>query len=135
MKIGPKSLTVLFQNSSFVRFLLVGVWNAFFSLFLFYLLIFFLGDKEYELVLFVTFAFSTLQSYSTQKFLVWRQREVRIREFSHFLATSIGQYLLNALFMFLLVSEIHLSPKFVQVPVSFAIAIGSYLYFKNKVFK
>ena len=122
------------DNYQLLRYLLVGSWNAFFSLSSFYLLLHVVGDNFYEQSLLITFFVSTLQSYLTQRAFVWRTGVRDIREFFHFFAVCLVQYFANAGVLYLLVSIAGLSPKFCQIPVSFLIALASYLYFKTKVF-
>lgn len=122
------------RRFTFLRFLMVGAWNAFFSLILFYSLIYILGDRQYQIVLVTTFLISTIQSYITQKYFVWKLKGRRLREFIHFAMTSTAQYAANAIIMYFLVSELRFSPKVMQIPVSFFIAVGSYFYFKTRVF-
>jgi putative flippase GtrA len=117
-----------------IRFILVGGWNAGFSLGLFYLIVFTAGPRWYQLALFCTFVASTCQSYATQKIFVWRTKRIEVREFMHFFLVCLAQYVINAAVLLLLVDGIHLSPKLMQLPVSFSIALGSYIYFKKRVF-
>lgn len=135
-KMNPISLSrsLLRKRFTFLRFMVVGAWNASFSLILFYSLIYILGDRQYQIVLVTTFLISTIQSYITQKYLVWKLRGRRFREFMHFAMTSTVQYVANAIIMYLLVSELRFPPKVMQIPVSFFIAVGSYFYFKTRVF-
>lgn len=133
-KFDDVRIKVFAPKWKFLRFLLIGGWNAFFSLSLFYFLLYFLKTNFYELALFITFLVSTFQSYLTQTLFVWRNGIFLIKEFSHFLLVCTTQYLINAGAMLILVSGLHFSPKLMQIPVSLGIAVGFYLYFKNKVF-
>lgn len=129
-----KSVKV-WAKSRILRFLVVGLWNAFFSLGLYYLLLFFLGTQYYEIALFISFVFSTLQSYFMQKKYVWISNSGEGTQLPHFILVCISQYLLNAITMYFLVSKLQLSTKIMQIPVSFVIAVLSYFYFKSKVFR
>jgi len=117
------------------RFIFIGGWNAFFSLAFFYILIMTLGDSWYQIVLLITFIASTFQSYFMQKLFVWRKKNSTSKEFIHFFLVCTVQYLLNAGLLFLLVTYLKFSPKILQLPVAFLLALGSYIYFKNRVFR
>ena len=129
------SLRRALGNNSFLRYFLVGGWNAFFSLSFFYISIIFFGNSLYEVILFITFLVSTIQSYSSQKFFVWKRERANAKEFLHFFAVCGVQYLINSALLFVLVGLLHYSPKIMQLPVSIFIAISSYFYFKKRVFK
>ena len=116
------------------RFLVVGCWNAFFSLIVFYFFLFVLGNDFYQFSLLISFILSACQSFLTQSILVWKSQIRDGRRFTHFFLVCLTQYAINALVMFLLVSIFGFSPKLIQVPVSFSIAIGSFFYFKFRVF-
>jgi putative flippase GtrA len=125
-----------FQNPKWriLRYLIVGGWNAVFSLSIFYGLLIILGNRWYEPVLFIAFILSAIQSYTTQKLFVWTKKKSQWREFFHFFLVCAVQYAINASLLLLLVNTFHLSPKLMQFPLSVCIALGSYLYFKKKVF-
>lgn len=122
-------------NSRIFRFLVVGLWNAFFSLGIYYLFLFCFGTGAYEIALLISFVLSIMQSFFTQKRFVWHSKDFELTQFFHFSLICTMQYLLNALSMYLLVSQAHLSAKLMQIPVSFTIAVLSYFYFKSKVFR
>ena len=118
-----------------LRFVLVGGWNAFLSLALFYVLVFSLGNSWYQKALLITFIASTLNSYFMQKFFVWQRVDSSLVEFGHFFIVCAFQYFMNALILFFLVKYLNYSPKVIQLPLSFLIAILSYFYFKTRVFR
>jgi putative flippase GtrA len=121
-------------NSQFLRFLIVGCWNAFFSLTIFYCLIYSLGEKNYQFSLFISFICSTVQSYLMQKRFVWNSLKMDFRQFFHFCLVCTLQYFINVVLMYGAVSLLKFSAKEAQIPVSFTIALLSYLYFKTRVF-
>lgn len=135
MKIHRIFYTFLENRSNLVRYLFIGAWNATFSLTFYFAVLYYFGDSLYQLTLFLTFIVSTMQSYLTQNFFVWRLRKFSYKQFGHFFVTCVIQYFLNALAMYFLVSRFHLSPRTMQIQVSFYIALGSYFYFKNRVFQ
>jgi putative flippase GtrA len=118
-----------------LKYLLVGLWNASFSLATFYALLFALSGKRYQLALLISFLLSTLQSYSSQSFFVWHTSIRSLRRFFHFFVVCLAQYAINAIGLFLLVKLTSLNPGILQIPVAFTVALGSFVYLRLKVFR
>lgn len=80
-----------------LRYLLVGAWNTLFSIILLYALFFFFSNKYYEYEFGATFGISTVQSYITQRMLVWKSLTSPKFEFSRFFVSTRSQYILNSI--------------------------------------
>ena len=112
----------------------VGTWNAVFSLFIFYLFLFLMGNNFYQIALLISFILSASQSFLSQSIFVWKSPIRSWKRFTHFFAVASIQYAANALIMLILVSQFPFPPKYCQLSVSFGIAVGSYFYFRTRVF-
>ena len=129
------TLTNKFENRQFLRYLIVGIWNACFSILVFYAFLYFFGFEKYQFAILFTFFLSTIQSYLSQSKFIWRQPLLDAKRFAHFGMVCLVQYLCNAFLMFICVALVRIPPNFSQIPVSSFIAISSYFYFKTFVFQ
>ena len=123
------------QANSIFRYLLVGMWNALFSVILLYVLFYFFTSRYYEYELGINFVLSTVQSYTTQRIFVWGSSTSRKIEFPRFLAATSAQYALNAIVLFLAVHVFKLSPKYAALPIMLTITCCFYFVNRNLVFR
>ena len=117
------------------KYLLVGIWNAIFSLSFYYFLLSLLSNKNYQLALLISYIISTLQAHYSQRKLVWKSSTPYLRELVWFSAGVVGQYLVNAFLLLFLVEILNISPKTSQPFVAILVAALSYFYNKDRVFK
>jgi len=121
-------------NSVF-RYLVVGAWNTLFSVTLLYMLFFFFNNKFYEYELGATYLLGTVQSYTTQRLLVWKSSTSPKTEFSRFVVATISQYLLNSVILYFAVHGLKWKPTFAALPIMLTITCGFYFVNRNIVFR
>lgn len=117
------------------RYVLVGIWNACISLSFFYILLKLLGHTHYQMVLAISFILSTIHSHLTQRSIVWKSSAPYIGELFKFANGTIGQYIINALLLQLMVGYLQFSAAFSQPAIAILVALISFVYFKSHVFK
>lgn len=122
-------------NSKHSRYLLVGIWNALFSLSFYFFLLWFLNKNNYQIALFISYVFSTVQAHFTQRNLVWRSKAPYLPEMSKFAVGVVGQYFANAIILFVAVEIGKITPFLAQPAVALIVALGSYFYNQKHVFK
>ena len=113
-----------------LRYLVIGAWNTVFSLVLLYSFFYVFTNKYYEYELGLTYLLSTVQSYRSQKRIVWKSRIPSRSEFLRFIIGAISQYLLNSLFLYLAVHDFNMPPGLVALPV--VLSVTGCFYFVNK---
>lgn|GEM_PF-1080582 len=123
------------RTNSIFRYLLVGMWNALFSVILLYVLFYMFSSKYYEYELGINFILSTVQSYTTQRVFVWSSSGSRKLEFPRFFAATSAQYALNAIALFLAVHFFKLQPKYAALPIMLSVTCCFYFVNRNLVFK
>jgi len=133
MKKLPMSLR--WHSNSALRYVVVGSWNTLFSIVFLYLLFYFFNNQLYEYELAVTFAFSTAQSYATQRRWVWKSSNSHKIEFPRFIVATGLQYSLNALLLYLAVHTFRLKPSVSALPIILILTGISYFVNRNLVFR
>lgn len=123
------------HTNSLIRYLVVGIWNTFFGVVVLYALFFFFNNKFYEYELGATYFFSTAQSYTSQRLLVWKSSTSPKTEFSRFVIASISQYMLNAVLLYFAVHVLKSNPAYAALPILLTITCGFYFVNKNIVFR
>jgi putative flippase GtrA len=117
-----------------VRFLIVGAWNTFFGLALFYALIETRHTLNYQITLLCSFVLSTVQSHFSQRIFVWKSKQKYLAELSRFfLGTSIF-YFVNAVLLPVLVEGVGLRVFISQCAITFFLTIASYFFQSKFVF-
>ena len=125
---------VKWHTNSMLRYLIVGAWNAVFSATLLYVLFFFFSNKFYEYELFATYALSTMQSYTTQRLVVWKSSNSPKTEFSRFVVAIITQYVIISLILYIAVHDLNFKPTYAALPILLTITGGFYFVNRNIVF-
>ena len=123
------------KTTPIFRYLLVGMWNALFSVILLYLLFYLFSSQYYEYELGINFLISTAQSYITQRLFVWGSSASRKREFVRFLASTSSQYMLNATALYLAVHGLKFQPKYSALPIMLVVTCSFYFVNRNFVFR
>ena len=117
------------------RYLTVGIWNTFFGIGIFYLLLKLLSEVDYQLLLFVCFIVANLQSHFMQRVFVWKSEEFYFAELTRFFAGAIGVFLIN---LFLLTFSVDFLgyPTFLsQIVLTIVLTVLNYFFQKHAVFK
>lgn len=118
-----------------LRYFVVGSWNTLFSIVLLYALFFFFNNRNYEYELGITFVISTGQSYTTQRFVVWKSSAAPRTEFSRFFTGAVVQYIINAVVLYIFVHLFNLTSIYVALPTMLTVICGFYFVNKNLVFR
>lgn len=132
-----KLLSLISRSVSrqFLKYLFVGVWNTFFSLAIFDFFLTIFGNSYYEVALLSAFLISTIQSYLSQRYTVWRSFNSTFRSFMAFQALTLVQFLATSLILYIGVGIFRYKPLYVQIPTSLCFAFLSFLYLKLRVFR
>ena len=123
------------RTNSMLRYLVVGAWNTLFSVTLLYVLFFFFNNKFYEYELGATYLLGTVQSYITQRLVVWKSSTSPKTEFSRFVTATILQYILNSVILYFAVHGLKLKPTHAALPIMLTITCGFYFVNRNIVFR
>jgi putative flippase GtrA len=98
-------------SRSEVRYIIVGIWNTFFALFTFVVILnLFEEELELWLILTISSAIGVSQSFTTQRKFVWQSTNVVWREFPKFITVSTFQYLAN-------IALLHVFTQWLGLPV------------------
>ena len=117
-----------------ISFLAVGVWNTIFGLSLFYLLLKFIPELNYFVILASSFITSTVQSHFSQRNFVWRSSAPYLYELMKFFWGTLGSFIINLACLPILVEYLQFPIFLSQVLIVLLLTILSYLYQKHLVF-
>jgi len=117
-----------------IRFLAFGVWNTVFGLTLFYLLLKFIPELNYYVILVSSFIISTVQSHFSQRHLVWRSSAPYLYELMKFFWGTLSSFIINLACLPILVEYLQFPIFLSQVLIVFFLTILSFLYQKHLVF-
>lgn len=118
-----------------VRYLVVGSWNTFFAILIFYLFTKFTPHLNYQIILLLSFLTATAQSHFTQRHFVWLSSQAYVPEFLKFLAGTFLFYLINASLLPLLVEGFNFPVFESQLGITPLLLCASYLLQQKFVFK
>lgn len=125
-----------FKLSDKIRFVFVGGLNALVSYLLYVIFFYIIGSGAYQISLALAWAFSSIFSYTSQKFLVFQTKNKNIlKEYFKCCITWFFSYLVNAVLLEILVSKIHINAYFAQIFATIIAAIFTYIMFKIFAFK
>ena len=116
-----------------IRFLLVGGYNTVFSYALYALFIYM--SISAQIALFLSFLFSSLNSYMTQKFYVFNTKGNYIKEYIKCLFTWFGSYIINAILLESLMHFGGLNAYLAEFIALVLITVYSYIALKYFAFK
>lgn len=117
-----------------IRFLAFGVWNTIFGLSLFYLLLKFIPELKYYLILVSSFIISTVQSHFSQRHFVWRSSAPYLYELMKFFWGTLSSFIINLACLPILVEYLQFPIFLSQVLIVFLLTIFSFFYQKHLVF-
>lgn len=117
-----------------ISFLAVGVWNTIFGLSLFYLLLKFIPELNYFVILASSFIISTVQSHFSQRNFVWHSSAPYLYELIKFFWGTLGSFIINLACLPILVEYLQFPIFLSQVLVVSLLTIISYFYQKHLVF-
>ena len=116
-----------------VRFLIVGCVNAAISYVIFALALWLLGEKYYQLAVFLQWSISSVFSYLNQKFFVFCTKGNYLKEYFKCCTTWLVGYIINVLILELLIHS--LNAYLAQFISIFLVSVITYILFKYFAFK
>jgi putative flippase GtrA len=116
-----------------IKFLLVGFWNTFFGLTIFYFLSNTLTNYQYALIL--SFILATIQSHCTQRNIVWNSTNAYTHELFKFSLGISFFYIINAALLPICVELFELDVFLSQILITLTLTISSFYLQKGYVFK
>ena len=116
-----------------VRFLIIGCVNAAISYVIFVLALWLLGEKYYQLAVFLQWSISSVFSYLNQKFFVFCTKGNYLKEYFKCCTTWLVGYIINVLILELLIHS--LNAYLAQFISIFLVSVITYILFKYFAFK
>lgn len=126
---------IWFKLSNKIRFLIIGGLNATISYGFYTLFCLILGNTKYQTALILAWLFSSVISFSTQKYLVFQSKGKWHKEYTKCCLSWVISYLLNALFLEICIKYLNLNIFIAQIISTLCVAILTYILFKNFAFK
>ena len=124
-----------FKIDEKIRFLFVGGFNFVVSYLIYAIICLFFGESIYQIALALTWALSSVVSFTTQKFLVFQGKDKWYKEYLKCCTTWVFSYMINAVLLEFLVKYIHVNVYIAQFFATFAAAVFTYIVFKLFAFK
>ena len=124
-----------FNISDKIRFLLVGGFNAGVSYLMYSAFCIILGETSYHTALAIAWIISSVVSFTTQKFLVFRGCGSWMREYIKCCTTWVFSYMINAGLLEMFVKIFHINVYLAQIIATLIAAIFTYVVFKKFAFK
>ena len=135
MKYFEEIVGFWFNLSDKIRFLVIGACNAFVSYLIYVIYCLLFGENNYQVALAVSWAISSIISFSAQKYLVFRSKGNWIKEYLKCCTTWFFSYLINAGLLETFVKIFHLNSYLAQIISTGLTAIFTYVLFKKFAFK
>jgi putative flippase GtrA len=124
------------SGSQVARYLLVGAWNTFFGYLVFVVVWQVAGSSiGYGGTLVVTIVISVLQSYATQRWLVWRSQNAVRRELPRFLMVYVASYALNFVLLWVLVDHLGVPVLAAQALATALVVVTSFVLLRSFAFQ
>lgn len=124
-----------FKISDKIRFLLVGGFNAGVSYVIYSVICLILGAHFYQVALASAWIISSVVSFTTQKFLVFRGKGNWKKEYVKCCTTWFFSYLINAGLLEIFVKSLHINVFIAQIMATLIASIFTYIIFKKFAFK
>ncbi len=124
-----------FKLSDKIRFLLVGGFNASVSYLIYSAVCLVLGAHLYQVALASAWVISSVVSFTTQKFLVFRGKGNWKKEYLKCCTTWVFSYLINAALLEIIVKILHINVFVAQIVATLIAAVFTYILFKKFAFK
>lgn len=117
------------------RYIVIGIWNTIVGYSLFTLFIFSFPLSQYLLALTLSTFLAGLNSYFTQRHFVWQSEANISGEIIRYAIIFAGQFLVNAVLLYVLVDRIGYHPLGTQYVLGAVIIVSTYFLNKNWTFK
>ncbi len=118
-----------------IRFFLVGSLNAAISYVFYIVFCLVLGSTKYQIALILSWLFSSVISFSTQKYFVFQSDGKCLQEYAKCCISWTISYLFNALFLEICIKIFILNIFIAQIISTLLAAIVTYILFKYFAFK
>lgn len=126
---------IWFNLSNKVRFFIIGCFNAGVSYGFYVLFCLLLGKANYQTALILAWGFSSVISFSAQKYLVFQSKGNWYKEYMKCCLTWVLSYLINALLLELSVKTLNINVFAAEILATLCAAILTYILFKKFAFK
>ena len=123
-----------FNLSDKIRFILIGGLNALISYIIFSILCLLFGVEVYQISLALSWFFSSIISFLTQKYFVFNVKGNFIKQYCKCLTTWFFSYFINAIVLELLVKKLGFNVYLGQILATLVCAIFTYVLFKKFAF-
>ncbi|MBR2430589.1 GtrA family protein [bacterium] len=118
-----------------IRFLIVGGFNASVSYLIYFLVCLIIGENFYQISLACAWILSSIVSFNTQKYLVFKIEGNPIRQYFKCCLTWFFSYLINASLLEIFVQKLDINVYLSQILATFFCAIFTYISFKVYAFR
>ena len=124
-----------FKLDDKIRYILVGGFNFCVSYLIYVLFCRILGVEYYQYALALSWILSSIVSFTTQKYLVFKGGKNWIKEYLKCCSTWAVSYFVNAVLLEILVKQFVLNVYLSQFIATTTVAIITYILFKKFAFK
>lgn len=124
-----------FKLDDKIRYIFVGGFNFCVSYLIYVLFCYILGASFYQWALALSWIISSVISFATQKFLVFKGGQNWIREYIKCCSTWAVSYLVNAILLEILVKYIGINIYLSQLIATSTVAVITYILFKKFAFR
>ena len=129
------SLNMSSKQGSRLVFIIIGLWNTFFTFALFGVLTKFSDANFYALILAIVYFIGTIQSHFLYRRLVWKSIDKYVQELFRFSGMVIGLYFTNLLLLKTTYEILEWNLVLSQLIISAVMAVFSFLFQKNLVYR
>ena len=120
-----------FNLSDKIRFLIVGGFNAGVSYLIYSAFCIILGEHAYQIALALAWIISSVVSFTTQKFFVFRAKGNWMKEYLKCCTTWVFSYMINAGLLEIIVKVLHINVFIAQIIATLSAAVFTYILFKK----
>lgn len=124
-----------FNLSDKIRFLIVGGFNAGVSYLIYSAFCIILGERAYQIALALAWIISSVVSFTTQKFFVFRAKGNWMKEYLKCCTTWVFSYMINAGLLEIIVKVLHINVFIAQIIATLSAAVFTYILFKKFAFR
>lgn len=118
-----------------IRFLIVGGFNSSVSYLIYAIICLIIGENFYQISLASAWILSSVVSFNTQKYFVFKTEGNSIIQYFKCCITWFFSYLINATLLEIFVQKMDINVYLSQILATFACAIFTYIAFKTFAFR
>lgn len=123
-----------FKLSDKIRFAIIGCINALICYLIYAFFIFILGNNYYQISLALAWGISSITSFFTHRYFVFRAKGNVLKEYFKCCITWIIAYSINAILLEIFVSKLNLNVYLSQIIAPAIAGIFTYFMFKKVAF-